>query len=96
MVTPDVQVSTFWKDLGHPTLEDDSSPENDATRSATAKVDIGHFVKFLHCAPLEPDNIILCICEGYGVILYVLKQNGGSELSLTYYLPLLSDESQFD
>ncbi|RKO89434.1 checkpoint protein Hus1/Mec3, partial [Blyttiomyces helicus] len=74
--TDAVRVETFFKDLINPDpTQVDVSQQPSMTRApdlfAEARVDVKDFVKFLQSSIVHPKNVVCCIAERIGLILYV-------------------------
>lgn len=65
-----------------------SPPRHNPDQSASVKVDIKKFVKFLYSYQVSPQNVICCIVENQALVLHVLLD----DLFLTYYIPVLTTD----
>jgi HUS1 checkpoint protein len=83
-----VSVATFYRNLEHPHIEGRSPPRHNPDQSASVKVDIKKFVKFLYSYQVSPQNVICCIVENQALVLHVLLD----DLFLTYYIPVLTTD----
>ena len=94
-ITPLINSSKSFKQSKDPAQVDVANlpamvrPPNDF---ATTRVVAKDFSKFLNSYLLDPSNVVCCIIEGHGLVLYVYvdveEDTGENRMSaLTYYLP---------
>ncbi|KAJ3289563.1 hypothetical protein HK104_007379 [Borealophlyctis nickersoniae] len=97
--TDAVKVETFFKNLINPELDPsqvDVSEQPSMNRNphtfAEVRVDVRDFAKFLHSSVINPRNVVCCIIEGIGLMLYVYLGEGtdGDDGAFTYYIPMRS------
>jgi len=95
--TASVQITTTYTGLGTPPMATDpskpteTSPSSAATAQpkpaeAKATVDIGKFIKFLHCHQVQPNTVIFCMCRGHSLVFHAVLD----DVYMTYYLSCIS------
>eukprot|EP01126_Amoeba_proteus_P041046 TRINITY_DN4404_c0_g1_i6.p1 TRINITY_DN4404_c0_g1~~TRINITY_DN4404_c0_g1_i6.p1 ORF type:complete len:155 (-),score=28.98 TRINITY_DN4404_c0_g1_i6:145-609(-) len=80
-----VSIATFYRKLNHPHIEGKDPPKVNPDKSATVKVDIKKFSRFMYSYQVHPHNVICCIVEETALVLHVLLD----DLFITYYIPVL-------
>jgi len=87
--TEAVSIATFYRQLEHPHIEGKSPPRIDKEQTASVKVDIKKFSRFLYSYQVAPSNVICCIVASMAMVLHVLLD----DLFITYYIPVLATNS---
>ncbi|KNC97376.1 uncharacterized protein SPPG_07303 [Spizellomyces punctatus DAOM BR117] len=79
-------------DPGHCDVSQQPSLSRDRQSLAHVRVDIRDFVKFLHSSVINPRNVVCCLFEGQGLILYVYLGEGtdADDGAFVYYVPMRS------
>lgn len=95
--TESVEVTTHYKDLTNPEInqqEGDEKPASamrDPNVMVEVKVDVKDFLRFLHCHHVHPNNVVCCLIEDVAAVIYVYLRSPRSPNSnlgaLTYYIP---------
>ncbi|KAI8995797.1 checkpoint protein Hus1/Mec3 [Gaertneriomyces semiglobifer] len=90
-----VQVETGWTGLGVPELDPEHSSATPTptlthpTQFASVLIDIRDFVRFLGSSVICPRNVVCCLAESHGLILYVYLGEGtdADDGAFIYYIP---------
>lgn len=81
--TESVVIETTWSDMGLARVHGEDEPVRDPSIESELRLDLKRMTKFLHCANVEPENVVCCFAPN----LLILHVMGDKDLYLTYYIP---------
>jgi len=85
VATDMVTIKTYYKGLSIKQVS-----QQDASKTASARMSIKKFARLLHCRCLNSSYILGCIVEDHAFVVYIkLREERGQ---MTYYVPLLAEE----